>query len=134
MYKTILVDSREKKPLTFSKYRTRVAKLEIGDYTLFGKKSIVAVEYKTMPDFLLWISARDRKRFYSQLKKLKSIKNKLIVVGGKMSSRSKWCYNYNFTHVLKAVAFICCHDIPIVFAESRANASKLIVEFLERAK
>lgn len=128
---TIIVDTREKKPLVFSGFKIRSMALKTGDYSAVGYDTKVCVEYKSLGDFFMWINPFNAKRFNGQMDKLIATDYSCVVVGGKLNSHSKFSF-IKLPTILERVAILSSHNIPIIFAGSRAVASKMVVAFLQQ--
>ena len=77
----ILVDSREKTPLTFSHLPSEPATLQSGDYSVKGLEEIFAVERKSMADLVGSLKS-GRDRFMRELHRLRGFTfARLLVVG-----------------------------------------------------
>lgn len=74
----IVIDSREKEPYTFA-CEVQKAKLEAGDYSVQGFEQHVAVERKSLPDFVGTV-IHDYDRFARELTKLSAMDAACIVV------------------------------------------------------
>ena len=81
----ILIDTREQRPIEFPGDKTRRQKLDTGDYSLSGYGTRITVEYKSLTDWLKFITMKDQHRFDSQLSRLVKFDFKAIVVCGNMS-------------------------------------------------
>lgn len=78
---TLLVDTREKKPLSFKHLQAEKETLLSGDYSVRGLADVFAVERKTMADLLRSLSS-ERKRFMHELHRLRGFANaRLLVIG-----------------------------------------------------
>lgn len=68
---TVVVDTREQEPYTFESGCTEVVRraLPAGDYSVEGHEDSVAVERKTLEDFVSTV-IRSRKRFTRELRRL----------------------------------------------------------------
>lgn len=73
----IIVDTREQRPYGFDGAIRR--KLDAGDYSVVGFERIVAVERKTLADFVKTV-LRARKRFDRELQTLASYESVCVVV------------------------------------------------------
>lgn len=127
---TLLIDTREKKPLIFPGYSARRATLKIGDYSVHGFKNKVAVEYKSLGDFIIWISERDNGRFEHQLEGLFTLDHSCVVVGGRLGSQTRFSKMPKHKIIEKA-AEVSARNIPIVFCQGRKMASEFIVHYLK---
>ena len=67
----VIIDTREQLPYSFDDEKVEAVpkKLGAGDYSLEGYEDRVAVERKTMDDFVNSV-VHGRKRFYKELRKL----------------------------------------------------------------
>ncbi|MCG3180461.1 MAG: hypothetical protein BIFFINMI_02822 [Phycisphaerae bacterium] len=77
---TIVIDTREQAPWDFDCQTVR-AKLDAGDYSVAGLESAVAVERKSLPDFVHTV-IHDVGRFCAELEKLAGYEAACIVVEG----------------------------------------------------
>src|SRR4051812_41393080 len=77
----IIVDTREREPLTFTNLPSRVGTLYSGDYSISGLEESFAVERKSIPD-LVACCAGERDRFERELHRLRGFRfRRLLVVG-----------------------------------------------------
>ena len=78
---TIIIDTRENRPYVFdpSRAHTEKRKLDAGDYSLLGFESRIAVERKSLPDFVSTV-LRSRGRFSRELQRLAKMEAACIVV------------------------------------------------------
>lgn len=84
---TILIDSREQRPLEFlnpedsqKPLQTKVATLTTGDYSILGfEKDEIAIERKSLPDLVHCVGG-GRERFEKELHRLLGFKSRLVVV------------------------------------------------------
>ena len=127
---TIIVDSREQIPYTFSRPTTR-KKLEAGDYSIAGFEEQVAVERKSLPDFIHTI-IRERKRFYKELQKLSQYSAACIVVEANFRDLIEGHYRSgaHANALIGAVASISAGFIPVYFCSDRQASCRFVEEFL----
>lgn len=74
-----LCDTREQAPLDLSPLRVERATLTTGDYSLRGLESIVAIERKSLPDFLA-CCGRERERFQREVDRLLAFPCRALVI------------------------------------------------------
>lgn len=74
----IVIDTREQEPYGFT-CETVNRKLEAGDYSVVGHEAAVAVERKSLPDFVHTV-IHDFDRFAVELKKLSAMRCACVVV------------------------------------------------------
>ena len=75
---TIIIDWREQEPYSFI-VPTVCKKLDAGDYSVEGYENRIAVERKSLSDFIGTL-VRGRSRFYKELNKLKYYDHSCVVV------------------------------------------------------
>ena len=77
---TFVIDSREKKPYSFSSgIPTLRKKLLTGDYSIEGYENVIAVERKSLADFVNTV-IHSQTNFSEELKRLSRMLNPLIIV------------------------------------------------------
>lgn len=91
---TIIVDTREQTPWMFDRglvlerfgdaFPTRIATLDIGDYSLAGLEHQVRIERKSLEDFVRSVTA-ERERFWRELTRLAEFPVKAIIIEGAKS-------------------------------------------------
>jgi ERCC4-type nuclease len=128
---TIIIDSREKKPLKFPGLRSTRKALQVGDYSIFGYGQLVVVEYKSLPDWINWLSYSDRRRFEGQVHKLLTIPYRCVVVGGALGSPGPKRILDPDTIVERA-ALVTAMGIPVVFCKGRIQAARFTLNFLQQ--
>ncbi len=80
MKPTIVIDTREQKPLEFSKcIHTITATLPVGDYSLLGLEDQVVIERKSLGDLLGSIT-HGRDRFVRELRQLRAFRFAALLV------------------------------------------------------
>jgi hypothetical protein len=77
----VVRDTRERKPYSFDGYPVEVAdaKLDTGDYSIYGYEDAFAVERKTKSDFLRSITQR-RDNFQDEVKRASDFRKPLYIV------------------------------------------------------
>ena len=76
---TVIIDTREQRPLRFENLPTRSGTLDTGDYSVKGLTHLVAVERKSLDDLLACVG-RDRARFKRELQRLRAHHFRLLVI------------------------------------------------------
>lgn len=76
---TVIIDSREKTPLHFSKMKTKIDKLPTGDYSIMGLEKFICVERKSLSDLQQCVG-RERRRFDDELHRMLAYEARAIVV------------------------------------------------------
>ena len=132
----IVVDTREQAPYAFDPNRFSVERraLPAGDYSLVGSEERVAVERKSLADFVQTV-IRARRRFHAELRKLAECEHACVVVEG--SLRDVLEGNYPGSAHPNAVfgsAISICVDwgVPVYFCGDRQTAKQFVEAYLER--
>lgn len=127
---TIIVDSREQQGYSFS-LPTIKKKLEAGDYSIAGFEEQVAVERKSLPDFVHTI-IRERKRFYKELQRLSTYTAACIVVEANFRDLIEGRYRSgaHANSLIGAVASISAGFVPVYFCSDRQASCRFVEEFL----
>jgi DNA excision repair protein ERCC-4 len=133
---TIVVDTREKKPYCFDPRSVSTIRraLPAGDYSLSGQEHSVAVERKTLEDFVstvIW----SRKRFQRELKRLAEYAASCIVVEADLSDilGGRYRSGAHPNAVLGTVISIAVDfGIPVFFCSDRQAACRFVQGYLLR--
>jgi len=131
----IVIDSREQRPWTFSSERVGgvvTAALPAGDYSLQGQETQIAVERKSLEDYIgTIIHAHDR--FARELAILKTYPRAWIVVEGSLDDILHGRYDSR-AHPKSLLALtasvMASYGIPVIFAADRPSACALVEELL----
>ncbi len=134
---TIVVDTREQLPLSFSSEAVTTVRraLKAGDYSVEGYETSVAVERKTLEDFVSSVIRR-RRRFHKELARLAGYDYACVVVEADLSAIPNGWYrggvhpNAVFGAIL---AIIVDCGVPVYFCSDRQIACRFIEGFLVRA-
>jgi DNA excision repair protein ERCC-4 len=126
---TIIIDSREQTPLTFSRLPSIGGTLTTGDYSFAGGEELFSIERKSIPDLVACCMGNNRERFERELHRLRGFRFKRLLVIGTRQEIEAGNYRSNIPpaavlHTLSA--FECRYDCPVVFAPSSADAAKLV--------
>jgi DNA excision repair protein ERCC-4 len=133
---TILIDSREKLPLTFPGFKTEFATLEIGDYTIKGLHEHLGAERKSKKDLLNCLHHEPHRLNY-QLKRLNALPTKLLVIEANAFDleRDNWPHLKGLTPS-DIAAFLQkwqVRGLPIELAGTHERASAHVLQFLIEA-
>ena len=134
---TIIADTREQLPYAFeSRWAVTVRRaLPAGDYSVEGWETSVAVERKTIEDFVHSV-IRDRDRFKKELTKLSEYPHACVVVEAGLTDvlLVRYSSGAHPNSVFGAVVSICVdHGVPVYFCGDRQTARKFTQEYLLRA-
>jgi len=129
----IISDSREQQPYVFSVPSIR-KKLEAGDYSIEGFEDSVAVERKTLEDFVSTV-IRQRKRFFRELQRLEEYEAACVVVESDLRDvlTGRYRSGAHPSAVLGIViSIVVDFQIPVFFCSDRQVACRFVEEFLLR--
>jgi len=127
----IVIDSRERHPLSFSRWPdvvVEVGGLHVGDYSLKGLESRFAIERKSVPDLVASVT-RERERFERELTTLRGFDLAAIVVEGTMQEVARGLYRSraNPDAVLQTLAaFQVRYGVPTIWAGSPAGCAYMV--------
>lgn len=130
---TIIIDTREQIPYSFSLTSMR-QKLPAGDYSLAGLENQVAVERKSLADFVHTVT-RNRLRFYRELEKLTAYDAACIVVEANFHDLLAGNYPGGIhpnAMIGTVISLIVDFKIPVFFCSDRQAACRFVEEFLIR--
>jgi len=128
-----ITDTREQKEYSFPIPALR-RKLNAGDYSVQGLEERVAVERKSLPDFVRTV-IRDRDRFHEELRKLAQYEFACVVVEATLQDVLEGKYpGYAHPNAVLGAAVSISVDwgIPVFFCGDRQSSCRLTEEFLKR--
>lgn len=133
---TIVVDTREQQPYSFDAARAATLKraLPAGDYSLLGAEAAVAVERKSLDDFVHTV-IRGRKRFGRVLRLLSSYQAGCVVVEADLGDllAGKYTGNASPSAVWGSVlSMIVDYRVPVFFCSNRQVARLFVEDYLLR--
>jgi ERCC4-type nuclease len=133
---TVLVDSREKRPLAFpSVVRTEVCTLPVGDYSIVwdGRdlRDVVVIERKSASDLLSCIG-RSRERFERELARMAKIPYRALVIEGSLSGLLEFPLSRIHPNAVlgSLVAWTWRYGVPPIFAGDRCLAAAVVRSLL----
>ena len=130
----VLIDTREQLPFQFGEdIKTVRTKLEVGDYSLQGLENLVAIERKTLNDFIS-STIHNKHRFTQNLVDLAQMDHKAIVV--EASLRDVFAHRYKSkTHNQSVFGIVAAIQgkwkIPVYFWENHAYAQMMTEKYLK---
>ncbi len=132
----LVIDTREQLPYAFSdRVDTVRAALPAGDYSVEGLERLVAVERKSLDDFVSSV-IHERARFRRELEKLQSYRAACIVVEADFADILYHSY-YSKAHPAAvagaALAIIIDYQIPVFLCSDREGACRFTEGYLRRA-
>ena len=124
-----VVDTREQEPYSFSE-RIAVERraLPAGDYSLAGLEQEVAVERKTIEDFVHTV-IRERDRFRNELLKLQTCSCSCIVVEADLEDLLSGDYRsgaHPASVVGAALSIVVDYGVPVFFCSNRQCARRFV--------
>ena len=126
-----ICDTREQTPLDLSPLRVIRTGLHVGDYSLAGLESVVAVERKSLPDLLAGVG-RERDRFQRELDALRGWPVSAVVI--EASWRDLDLGDWRSSITPKQVRASCTSWIAqghrIVMAHDHAKAAEIVRDIL----
>lgn len=134
----IIVDTREQRPFTFlsqnGDIETERGTLTLGDYSLAGLESCVAVERKSLADLVMCLGT-ERERFQRELMRAAALEAFCVVVEATWQDLAAGKYRSKLSPasgMASVLSFMARHRIPFLFAGSRANAEAVTAGFLRQ--
>jgi ERCC4-type nuclease len=129
-----VVDTREQEPYAFDSPQATVVRraLPAGDYSVLGLEGLVAVERKTLDDFVSTV-IHSRGRFRRELRKLSGYRAACVVVEASLSDilLGRYRGGAHPNAVLgSALSIILDHRIPVFFCSSRQAACRFVQAYL----
>ncbi|HMR04444.1 MAG TPA: ERCC4 domain-containing protein [Polyangiaceae bacterium] len=135
MRPTVLVDTREQRPLRFSAaVDVQIATLSAGDYTIEGASDVVAIERKSLPD-LVACCGPERERFMDCCRRLRDYPLGLIVVESSLEAVLAHAYRSQLrpsSVVGTTIAIHVDYGVPTIWAGDASNAANIVERLLLR--
>lgn len=133
---TIVVDSREREPYVFEGDGIQIVRraLAAGDYSLDGLEDSVAVERKTLEDFVSTV-IRSRRRFFKELRRLSAYDAACVVVEADLRDifSGRYLSGAHPNSVLGILlSIVVDFGIPVFFCSDRQAACRFVEGFLLR--
>jgi len=133
---TVVVDTREQEPYVFDSGCTEVVRraLKAGDYSLQEYEDSVAVERKTLEDFVSTV-IRSRKRFTKELRRLSKYDAACVVVEADLRDvlGGRYRSGAHPNAVLGTLlSIVVDFDVPVFFCSDRQAACRFVEGYLHR--
>jgi len=134
----LVVDTREQEPYGFTADEAAVVRkaLPAGDYSVAGLEREVAVERKSLEDFVSTV-IRARPRFLREVEALARYAHACVIVEGGLADVLAHRYRSGAhpSAVLGAAVSLCVdHGVPVFFCSDRQSARTFTLSFLRRAR
>lgn len=132
----IVVDTREQEAYGFDARRVRVIRraLPAGDYSVEGMETAVAVERKSLADFVSTV-IHSRARFYRELDRLRGYGAAAVVVEGNLMDvlGGRYRSGAHPNALLGTIAAITIDfGIPVFFCSNRQASARFVEAYLVR--
>jgi ERCC4-type nuclease len=135
---TVLVDSREQRPLRIRAYPGRVAGLPTGDYSILGIEGPeclgFAVERKSLDDLAASLS-RGRDRFFREVERLRVYRFSAILIEGWRADIEAHRYRSQMTPaaILETISAIETRTpIKVVFVGDASGAARILESWVKQ--
>jgi ERCC4-type nuclease len=133
----VVIDTKEQEPYTFNPNLVVPVRraLPAGDYSIAGLENMVAVERKTVNDFVNTV-IHSRTRFYRELASLRKYKLACVVVEGTLADvlGGKYTGHAKPESVFStAIAITVNFGIPVFYCSNRQAACRFVETYLLRA-
>lgn len=133
---TIVIDTREQEPWSFGAGVATVrAGLPTGDYSIVGLESRVAVERKSLEDFVGSVTF-GRERFWRELLRMKALDVRAVIVEAMLLDVAGGHYRSRATPasiLASSLAITVDFGIPVLWAGDRTLAARCALWMLRRA-
>jgi ERCC4-type nuclease len=127
-----LVDSREQLPYVLSPLRSQAASLDVGDYSVLGCEHCIAIERKSLADFVACCGV-ERERFTRELIRLRGYAHRAVIIEATAADleAGAWRSQINSNSVTASVLSWSFElAIPFILAGDRARAEKWTAKLL----
>jgi ERCC4-type nuclease len=131
---TALIDTREQNPLTLPGLATQPATLATGDYSLRGLEHQVAIERKSLPDFVA-CCGRERDRFDREVKRLLAYPVRALVIEAEWQDieQANWRGKLTSKQVGVSIISWMVQGLPVVMAGNHDRAGRIVAAMIIRA-
>lgn len=128
---TAIIDSREQLPLDLAPLRMVRGTLATGDYSLQGLESVVAIERKSLEDFLACVGG-ERERFQREVDRLLAYPVRALVIetGWLALERGAWRSRVTPSQAVGSALGWIAAGLPIVMAYDHARAGRFVARML----
>ena len=126
-----VVDTREQNPWTLPPLQTVSGSLPTGDYTVRGLEHVVAVERKSLDDFLSCVGVQ-RERFGRELQRLLGYPARCVIVEASWADleRGEWRSQVTSSAAIGSTIAWIGSGIPFILAGDRGRADRFAARFL----
>jgi len=131
---TIITDTREQNPLTFS-FPAERGTLATGDYSIKGLERFIAIERKEINDLVMCLKNGNRERFERELSRGRGLDYFALVIEADLEKLANGDYRseMNPKSVMQfLIAFSVRYRLPIFFCPDRKYAARIIESLLSK--
>lgn len=135
MEPVIVVDTREQDAWEFPGVETVSFGLQVGDYSVLGLETRVAIERKSLEDFVGSVTF-GRERFWRELEKLRTYEVRAVIVEAMLLDVAGGHYRSRATPasiLASSLAITVDFGIPVLWAGDRQLAARCALWMLRRA-
>ncbi|MEW6262165.1 MAG: ERCC4 domain-containing protein [Thermodesulfobacteriota bacterium] len=132
MTPTIVIDTREQDPLTFTLPMER-GTLVTGDYSVKGLESFLAVERKSVDDLVGCLKNGQRERFERELSRGRGLDYFALVLEADLKTFADGHYRSEMNPkavVQSLLAFSVRYNLPVFFCPGRDYAARVVESLL----
>ena len=128
---TVIVDSREQLAWDVSPLRSEIGTLAAGDYSIRGLENVIALERKSLADFVS-CCGNERERFEKEVQRLLSYPARAIVIEASWSDleRGEWRSKISAKSVVTSAVGWISVGCPVVLIGGREQAETFAKRFL----
>jgi len=132
----LIIDTREQTPYAFTGYDAEIERgaLDAGDYSLEGFEDKIAVERKSLDDFITCLS-HGRERFERELRRARGLDYFAVIIEAPFSDIMAGRYRSRMTvnAVVETIAaFSTRYRTPIFFCGTRAGGERMTYSLLAK--
>jgi len=133
----VVVDTREKSPFAFGRFRGWFAGIEhralaLGDYTVKGLEQLCVVERKDLGDLVNSLST-ERRVFVDRLRRMQEVPHSLLVITSPLSQvKSRYAYSgVNPNQVTQSlIAILVGLRVPFLCTETHELGAEIVASYL----
>lgn len=128
---TAIIDTREKTPWTLAPLKSIKGSLVTGDYSIKGLEHIIAIERKSLTDFVMCVG-RERERFDKECQRLLAYSVRAIVVEATMADLElgAWRGRTSPQSVCGSMAGWMAMGLPILLGGSPESCARQVSRML----
>ena len=126
-----VIDTREQLPLNLEPLRTMRGTLTTGDYSVYGLESIVAVERKSLGDFLACVGG-ERARFQKQVDRLVGVPIRALVIETTWPEleAGEWRSKITPASAIGSLVGWIAQGLPVILTGDHARAGRYVSRLL----